>query len=400
MRVLRIDGSTVSHPEDLNYPLAEMIGCEPTNLVPPRDENASPMRVVVDRCDCLFDKPWVDRWQEQWRALLTAPDSQGRLAAVLFGRPLFREIAGGDASPLLNVSRVVTVEPLREDEVRQAHDLTDAGARVVIEKTGGHPRISHLFAQILTAKSGSFKQAVKSFEKNHRSYLVETIQDHPVGGQAILSDLLKARSPIHETSLIRLHFADADADGRTAIEDLCASGLVRRDGSGDCSIRADLLRDVAGIAEVVSSPKMEVPNYDSKLMDAAWRCLFFSENALRKLAADRLGEINPAWWILDVPPRVRAAAEGRRKGDGMVAAIDEPSIHPVMYLTVNELFEIILTRWDRVFASVFHPLSEDAFRESARDFETVRNRLAHSRPITPEQLTAFELPAKRLGLID
>ena len=82
----------------------------------------------------------------------------------------------------------------------------------------------------------------------------------------------------------------------------------------------------------------------------------------------------------------------------MVAACDEPTIHPIMYLTVNELFEIVFSRWDRVFASVFSPLTEKAVRELAEDFEAVRNRLAHSRPITPEQLTVLELLGRRLGL--
>ncbi len=397
MAVLRLDASLAHFPEDLNIPLAEELGCEPTSLV--ASENAErPIRVIVDRCDCLFDQPWVDQWQEQWRALLTDPRSQGRVAAVLFGRPLFRQIAGGDASPLLNAGEVMSVRPLDQRQIELTYGFSAEVAVGILKKTGGHPELSRLFSEAVIAKDGDFRQAVRTFEKEHRAYVVEAVQDHPVGGRSMLGDLLRTAAPIHESALIQRHFESAHADGRVSLEDLCASGLVSRVSSGDCTIAADLLKNIGGMRDVVSAPEMKIPDFESKVMDAAWRCLFFSENALRKLVVDRLEATNAAWWILDVSPQVRAAAEGRRKADGAVAASEEPITHPIMYLTVSELFDVLFGAWDRVFAAVFSPVPKQTLQTMAREFEAVRNRLAHSRPVTEVQLREFEVLTDRLGL--
>ena len=396
--LVRVDASDARHPEDLNDPLAEVLRCHPSRLgVDALGEN-DVVRVIVDNCDRLFDRPWVAEWQEQWRAVLSSPRGHGKLAAVLFGRPLFRQIAGGDASPLLNAGRVIAVSPLSPGDIQQQFDLDSSLAEAIRKKTGGHPKLTAALARVINGNGRSIRRAVKKFVAEERSYLVRLAQDHSLGGQAILGELLRGRSAVHESALIRRHFDTAHADGREAVDDLCGCGLIKRTESGDCSISADLLRNVDGLQEAISAPVMTRPSYNASVMDACWRCLFLSENRLREIVAESLAAADSAWWILHVPAEVRAAAEGRKKKEAVIAAADDDQSHPLMYLTVGELFELIFANWKRIFGAVFSPVSQSAVEGAAQRFEAIRNRLAHSRPVTENQLRELEMLARRLGL--
>lgn len=96
---------------------------------------------------------------------------------------------------------------------------------------------------------------------------------------------------------------------------------------------------------------------------------------------------------------MRAAAEGRKKGEAIIAASDQRPRHPLMYLTLSELFELIFGHWGRIFGAEFAPLSKAAVQEMATKVEAIRNRLAHSRPVSEDQLREFEMLANRLGLL-
>ena len=397
IRTVRIDASTAKYPEDLNAPLAEALNCSPSNISADGLGRDDIVRVIVDRCDCLFDQPWVAEWQEQWRAVLTSSAAQGVLATVLFGRPLFRQIAGGDSSPLLNAGRVLTVSPLSSRTIGLRFSLEERVAAAVHRKTGGHPVLTEKF---LAAADGvnDFSRSVKIFLREDRSYLVRLVQDHPLSGRAILGELLRNRSSVHESALISQQFKGAHAEGQEAIEDLCASGLVHRSPEGDCSISADIVRSLDGLQEMVSAPEMLTPSYDSTVMDSCWRCLFFTENQLRMLVAESLAAVDTAWWLLNIPAEVRAAAEGRKRKELVIAASEEDPSHPLSYLTLSELFELVFANWARVFSGAFSPLSLEAVRQTAAKVEVIRNRLAHSRPITADQLAEFEMQVRRLGL--
>ena len=399
IRTLRLDASVVNFPEDLNAPLAAILECEPNNLTAEHLDENETVRVLVDRCDALYDQSWVAEWQEQWRALFTSQEALGRLAAVLFGRPIFRQIAGGDASPLLNAGRILTVTPLKSSELKTIYQLDSQLAAAMKRKTGGHPVLTAKLTDDLKG-TGDFKRAIKVFLKREREYIIRLVQDHSVAAQALLGELLRSRSGVHESALIQRHFEGAHADGVEALEDLCACGLLERSGTRDYKVGADLLRNVDGLQEIAAAPSISMPSYDAEIMDACWRCLFFSENQLRWFVAERLRAVDDAWWLLHVPPQVRGAAEGRKKGEVIIAASEEDQRHPLMYLTLSEIFELISANWDRVFGAAFAPLSKGAVQEMAAKIEAIRNRLAHSRPVSEDQLREFEMLANRLGLLD
>ena len=59
----------------------------------------------------------------------------------------------------------------------------------------------------------------------------------------------------------------------------------------------------------------------------------------------------------------------------------------MMYLSLGELLELIRNKenWDRVFRATF-PVGKASFEDAARRLAALRNRVAHSRPLSAEAL--------------
>ena len=402
VQVLRIDAASAEKPQDLDRQLTAALGCENTELTARYMPEDGILRVIVDRAEHLYDRPWLGDLQERWRALLADEDSKGRLAIVFFGRPVFRQIAGGDSSPLLNAGPVITPQPLSAGEIQRQHGVDPSCAGAVLRKTGGHPRLTAALVEAIAGDTANLGKAMGGFVEANRRYLVNLIQDHPLSARSALSELLEKHAPLQQGVLIRQHFGAAHADGVQAIDDLVASGLLVRDGDGGCTVGAALLREVDGLRGLLGPASLTVPDYDPDVMGEAARLIFDAENRLRKLVAESLAEAEPdgdgAWWINRVPPELRGDAEARRDAEGEVLAADAP-LHPVMYLSLGELFELIRAKenWNRIFRAVF-PVGRAGFEESAGRLAALRNRVAHSRPLSPEALRELEDATRRLGL--
>jgi hypothetical protein len=273
----------------------------------------------------------------------------------------------------------------------------------VLRKTGGHPKLAEALVEAIDGDSGNVGKAIGGFIEANRSYLVSLIQDHPLPARAALSELLEKRSPLQQGALIRRHFGAAHADGVEAIDDLTASGLLVRDGDRGCAVGADLLRSVDGLRGLLGPVSLTVPDYDAELMGEAARLLFEAENRLRKLVAESLADAEPggddAWWVSRVPPELRGDAEARRDAEGEVLAVEDTRLHPVMYLSLGELLELIRVseNWDRIFRAVL-PIGRSGFEESARRLTALRNRVAHSRPLSVDAARELEDVTRRLGL--
>ncbi len=399
VQVLNIDAATAEKPQDLDLRLTAALGCDGNELTARYMPENRVLRVIVDRAEHLYDHPWLGDLQERWRALLADEESRGRLAMVFFGRPAFRQIAGGDSSPLLNAGPVITPEPLSAAAIARRHGVDEPCARAVFRKTGGHPRLTEALVEAIDGDAANLGDAIDGFVADNRRYVASLLQDHPLPARTALSALLEQRAPMSQGALIRQHFGAAHADGVEAIDDLVASGLVVRGEDGDCQVGAGLLRSVDGMRGLLGPSTLTSPDYDRELMGEAGRLLFVAENALRKLVAEGLAETGDAWWIDKVPPELRGAAEGRRDGEGEVLSVEDMQLHPVMYLSLGELIELIRARenWDSVFRAAF-PVRRASFEESARRLAALRNRVAHSRPLSAEALKDLEDAIRRLGL--
>jgi hypothetical protein len=231
-------------------------------------------------------------------------------------------------------------------------------------------------------------------------YLIKLAEDHSVAALGLLADIIRSNGAVAQTTLVSSHFGDAYYEGQEAVKDLVASGLVRREGEG-VTLSAELLRAVRSVREYIRVPAFEVPAADSRcLSDAAWM-LYEAENALRKLIIETLGALDAAWWPGRVPAEFAAAAELRRRAEFDSSAVPDHDFHPIMYLTLGELFEIVLSseNWEHAF-SVALRRTAAMTRDAAGDMLAVRNKVAHSRPVSASDVSLLASSARRLHLIE
>jgi hypothetical protein len=397
--VVRLDARDAETPRDLNVAIARALQCEADDLTAGNLPEGRVVRVVIDNCHEFYDKKWFPYLQEQWRALLSSASARGRVAILLIGRPLFRRVAGGDGSPLLNIGPTLATRPLSVAEVSDAFEVTPEVAAAVVRKTGGHPALTGALIAAIEGEIARMGNVISGFISAQERYLLKLAEDHSLAALALLADLTRSDAPVAHATLIAKHFGDAFIDGQEALRDLIASGLVKREGA-NLIVAAELLRQVTAVREFIRVPTFELSDEPPDEHNEAAALLYGVENRLRRLIAETLGAIDAAWWPARVPTEFVAEAELRRRAELDSAAAADSDYHPILYLSLGELFDLIWKRenWDQAFSVRIHRTLPMA-RDSARDVTAVRNKLAHSRPVNRADVDLLRAGARRLGLL-
>lgn len=131
----------------------------------------------------------------------------------------------------------------------------------------------------------------------------------------------------------------------------------------------------------------------------AYIYLYTIEVFLRELIIDRMeSAFGPTWW------KVRLRSETQRRPFELSMEYEREhrwmtivSHHPVHYLLFTDLKEIILRRdnWREVFAPIFQ---DDAIlRGSLSEIEPIRNKVAHSRIVSPSDVRILESTLTKLS---
>jgi hypothetical protein len=397
--IVRIDASAISNPAGLDAPLSAALECEPDGLTAKSLPAERVVRIILENCQALHSRPWFSGAQERWRALLSSEAARGRVVALLLGRPLFRQIAGGAGSPLLNLGPIVNTRPLTSEFIREEHGVTADCASAIVRKTGGHPHLSALLVEAIGGDPGRLGDVVPDFVAAHKRYLLQLAEDHTIKGQSMLGDLLDAAHPIPEQALVRAHFGREFTQGIETLGDLIAAGLVWRRDSGDCEIAADLLRNVSALRHLLKTPALSIPIGSPDHLTAAVLLVYRIENALRELVGKRLAEMDSAWWATRVPTALAGEAESRREAEADLLGPEDGRLHPIMYLSLGELFDLIQLEdnWEHVFTFAF-AMGRDGVADVGRRLSAVRNRIAHSRPVSQDAIAEMQRCARRLGI--
>lgn len=400
IRVVRIDAGLAQKASELEQPLADALGCSVGELSFSALESRDVIRVIVDRGEKLADQEWFPAMQERWRALLSSPNARGRLAMLLLGRPIFRQIAGGKGSPLLNIGPTEILGPLCASEIGDYFEVSARQAEIVLRKSGGHPRLSSVLAGLIREDS-DIGAAVKRVVEAERGYVYQLIADHGPAGQAMVGDLLKAAAPVPERTLIRAYFGESVADGLNTVEDLVGSGLVDRNDECCCVIGADLLRNVPSLRAILVKPEFTIPEASASNLSDGMLLLCAVENRLREMFVSGMEESEATWWETRMPPELVGSVQVRQQAEMDVLGADEPSLHPVLFMSLGEILDQMIRseNWERSFRLVF-PVTKDGFCDAARRLKAVRNRITHSRPVSSEALEAFRMSASTLGLLE
>jgi hypothetical protein len=398
--VLRFDAGDLREPYEVFAPLAEALGSRPEALAADRIPEGRTIRLLIDRAEQLYDRGWLASFQERLRALLSSPAARGRVGLVIVGRPAFRQLVGGQASPLLNLGVVVGTVPLAIDEIQSAFEVSIETARAVHGKTGGHPELSAMLVQAVDGDVCHLGSTLSSFVEAHERYLMRLAEDHGLGGLALLGALLQGSGTTGEQELIQSAFGDAFSRGLDTVDDLVASGLIRRDQRRRCSLAAAIFGQAAAVRDYLRVPDAAIPTGAPDHHAGAAALLYVIENRLRELVVERLSRLDPLWWSTCVPEETIAAAESRRRAEADAPA-SVTQLHPIMYLSLGELIGILEygRNWQEVFR-LATGRTRQALEAPRGMLIAVRNKVAHNRPVTEQDLTALRLGARLLGLVE
>jgi hypothetical protein len=399
MVVVAIDAGTTDSAADFNAQLAVALRCPDSALTADCLNQDERIRVIVENCEELHDRAWFPVVQEQWRALLTDETARGRVGALLLGRPLFQDVAGGQGSPLLNIGPVLRARPLTENEIAADFDVDLVAARAIRRKTGGHPELTAILIESGGGDIENLGATVSQFVRDNERYLLRLVEDHTLAGMAVLSDVIEANAPVAEAAVIGAHFARAFSRGQDCLADLAGSGLIVRDADGRCSLGAEVIRKAASVRQFLRAPLANVPaDRPGRHVEAA-SLLYAIENRLRARVAEWLGEVDRAWWPNRVGDQPAAHAESRRQDEMESQVAPQDELHPIMYMHLGEVFDVIASElnWEQVFR-VRLPVTREAVKEEAEAIGKVRLKVAHNRPIDDDDLGLLERAARRLRL--
>jgi hypothetical protein len=399
VETIRLDGADALTPADLNAPVAVALGCDDETLTADHLGSDRTIKIIVDAADQLHDRPWLPLIQEQWRALLSEKRAKGRLGLILLGRPLFRSLATGHGSPLAGLGMVKVARPLDVATCVATFDADEGVARGVLRKTGGHPYLTEKLLAALQQTDGDFSRVLPGFLEEARRYVLRLIEDHGVVAREVLGDLLQSSNGVSEEALVDSHFGAAVVLGEDCLDDLEGSGLLVREGQL-CLLKAELVRAMHEVRHFIGAHHFDVPVNQPLAHANAAKILYAAENELRKKVGDWLSAVDQAWWPSRVSEAVVAEAELRRRSELESSVAPDREPHPVLYLTLGELFDIISsnTNWQQVFRVRFG-LSRARFLDAASCITGVRNKVAHNRAVTTADLGMLNAALVKLGLI-
>jgi hypothetical protein len=398
-RVVAVSASKESSAAELLQPLAELMETDFSGLTPETVEQLEGHTVLaIDQAEQLTETGWLVEFQDFLRALFTAEASRGRLRLLIAARPLFRDALGGRGSPLANAAAVTSVRPLTVSEIESAMRISRVPAQAIHAKTGGHPYLTEALVQATNGQLDELRRRLEAFCADNRRYIVGLVDDLGMRGRRVLTDLLATGKPVSRTALIRRHFQDQ----RSAFE--CIDDLV---GSGFVSESDECLEISAGLLSKLRRGLPAPAEYLERLspdrhLEAA-SLLYAAENELRELIARLLAAVDTHWWPDRIPSEVAAKAASRRAAENESRAPSDRELHPLYYVDLAELFEIIVfgENWSEVFSVGLRedsPTGQQALLAIQSDLLLIRNKVAHNRPVSSSDLDVLTQGVSQLGL--
>ena len=112
------------------------------------------------------------------------------------------------------------------------------------------------------------------------------------------------------------------------------------------------------------------------------------ENTVRRLIAERLRDKNGAtWWDTAVPNGIKQAVAGKQaqeKETDLAIRSDDP----LSYVNFGELIVIIESNWDSFSDTI---RSKKAMQQTLAQFNQIRNVIAHSGSLSPNDISRLKL---------
>lgn len=119
---------------------------------------------------------------------------------------------------------------------------------------------------------------------------------------------------------------------------------------------------------------------------AAYELLYKLEVGLREFLIDTFGREDQKWWKQRLPPDVLDKLKEGREKERKIKWINLLPHHPIYYIDFPDLKKIIEVKdnWRDAFQSFF--ADKDVFCGGLRELEPIRNKIAHSRRISENEI--------------
>lgn len=342
--------------------------------------------VVIDRFDLIVKQEWAFALTVTIRSLLSAC---GALRLAAFCRPRTVDILGGESSPLVNMMKLVRAtraDPniVRDDLGQTGHTVDDVmrGYRIA----GGLPYLicpaAELFSRGMTSN-----EVVAAMAASEADYFLRQHEDLTTAAKRIVRLLSKDGS----RGMASISHSSGVDDVAAALDELAAYTLVECKGgewSLTCPVHQLWCQTSVGLIST-RQPRPPLTAGD----ETAYRQLSQLEWLARDWLDDRLTRVmGTEWWESAIPAVIRQRVEERQAfehANQHVAAGE----HLVDYLDFSDFREILRLRdvWRKAFAGTSVEEWRDRLFDALERLEAVRRKVAHSRPLTGDEIAKLSV---------
>lgn len=342
--------------------------------------------VVVDRFDLIAKHDWAFPLTAALRYLLSSCPSL-RLAA--FCRPRTVEVLGGESSPLVNMMksfRATRADPslVRDDLVRTGFGI-DAVMKAY-RTAGGVPHLIRPCAELF-ARGSTTDEVIVAIAASESHFFDRQHEDLTTTAKRVVSLLVMdgSRGTASIGEALGLN------DVQSALDELATYMLVecrRGEWRLTCPIHQRWFA-TSPWSLPAGPPRPSLGAGDEE----AYRQLSQLEWLARGWLQERLTRvIGSHWWESVVPETIRGRVEERQsleKADQRVSAGD----HLVDYLDFTDFREILRLKvvWDNAFAGTSVEVWRSRLFDGLERLEAIRRKVAHSRPLTPEEVAMLSV---------
>jgi hypothetical protein len=343
---------------------------------------------ILDGFQLLAREDWGFGLVDVLRALICETD---RIVLGLFGRPSVDALFDGDTSPLSNLCLRRLPAPANRQRVRRHYEALGVGPDIAMRAhrlVGGLPEL--------------LPDAVRSIQGGRSDQ--QAVLDVGIGRADWIAAQFGELSPLAKDLLVVLCDGPASFDGlgvrlsgaplTRAIHELQAHLLVEvlnGQVSLSSAVHRRWLAEERTARQVASRPRLGARDQEGyqAVSNVEWRA--------REWMMRRLGDASPDdWWETRIPPESRQRAEARAAQE-RDAGVVVPSKDLVDYLDFTDIREVIRFRpnWRDLFETVLGPW-QGAIEDAMRQIEALRRKVAHSRPLSEEELASLLVAARRV----
>lgn len=341
--------------------------------------------VLVDGVHLLGRQEWGVPVTEFLRAVVSECD---QLVLGLFGRPSLDLLFDAATSPLSNLCARISARPADAARVRESYEVLGEPRAVAMKAhriTGGLPAL--IPDAVVALQDNDSAQAARSVAELRHTWLASQFGDlSPLAADALFSLCEGALT----ADGLRQRIGGGDAN--RVLSELESHLLVRQE-PGQQIVLASRVHAVWLQAEGAQRAALSRPHLSIRDQEA-YRTLSELEWYAREWLSRRLLAASSSdWWTARVPKDPRRRAEERWESEKRAGSVVASS-HVVDYLDFTDIREVIRfgPNWNDAFKEVLGEWRA-ALDESLRRLEAMRRKVAHSRPLSAEELTSLQRDA-------